>query len=371
MMDTKEQMQGGAMRRSPTRFSITERYYGLMAMVLLFLSCLVFLTTQAASFDCKKASTPIERFICENPRLSELDSKLGKVYTDALQKATPEQKKQLIAEQKHWLQFTRNICDTETCLKHAYWSRQAALETWFEPRSPLYKKESEKAEDIKRVLASAPLNKISHSDSGFCKQIFSDLKQMNGIRFVDPIVQTQSYEDPALDPWKQNCRTMPPFHFSYQCERNVVPADADDVLDACKAAYGLPPFKLYELPPASKSSEKRYILYNNDAYGPMNRDYRKPKRGVGFVGFEQIHLTRCLGGGSQWERGEKAKSSWTGVHADASYQGDHRGENYNSIFVYENQYYFLILHKIRDNYWLEVRPVDNMKFTCSWSPVKP
>lgn len=327
----------------------------------------------AASFNCVKAQSKVEHLICDNPKLSELDSNLGQVYQDVFNKANDEQKQRVIADQRRWLSRTRNICETETCLKHAYWSRQAALETYFEPRSPLYEKESDKAEAIKQVLATAPLYKLTHSDPKFCSQVFDDLKQMKGIRLVDPVVQVQSYEDPALDPWKQQCRSAPPFNVSYQCERNIEPADADDILDACRVGYGLPPFKLYELPAAGISGENLYIFYNDDAYGPMNRDHRKPALGGAFTGFRQVHITKCLSAhGNAWERGQRELSEWvkTSVSADASHQGN-RGMNYNSIVEYKNQYYFLVLHEVRSNYWLEIRPVETRRFTCSWSPVEP
>jgi hypothetical protein len=292
-----------------------------------------------------------------------------------LSKANDEQKQRVIAEQKHWLQHTRNACETETCLKHAYWSRQAALETWFAPRSPLYEHESDKAEAIKQVLATAPLYKLTHSDPKFCSQVLDDLKQMKGIRLVDPVVQVQSYEDPALDPWKKQCQSAPPFHVRLFCGRNIEATGAD--VEICHAGYGLPPFKLYELPPAGASGEKRHIFYADDAYGPMNREHRKPELGGGPAGFWQIHISKCLSAaGNGWGSGQKEVSSWArmGVFADAG-QDERNSKDYNSIFEYKNQYYFLVLHANRDNYWLSIEPTEQpkerRKFTCSWSPVKP
>lgn len=375
MMKTHNQMQGGVMQKFfvSISFSFVIAAANVVALDVVQAKEPAKATDRAASFDCAKAQSKVEHLICDNPILSGLDSKLGRDYQDVLSKANDEQKQRVITEQKHWLKHTRNVCEKETCLKHAYWSRQAALQTWFEPRAPLYEKESDKAEAIKQVLATAPLYKLTHSDPKFCSQVFDDLKQMKGIRLVDPVVQVQSYEDPALDPWKKQCQSAPPFHVSYECERNIVAADADDVVDACRTGYGLPPFKLYELPPVGASGEKRHIFYNDDAYGPMNRDYRKPKLGGGFAGFRQIHITKCLNaGGNAWEHGQKEVSSWvrTSVSADAG-QGERNGKNYNSIFEYKNQYYFLVLHEVRNNYWLSIEPTERRKFTCSWSPVKP
>lgn len=326
-------------------------------------------SAQGASFDCGKAGTKVEHLICDNLVISELDSKLGQDFQVVLGKANAEQKRRVIAEQKHWLKFTRDVCEKITCLKHAYWSRQAALETYFELRSPLYEKESDKAEAIKQVLATAPL--YPRSDRPFCTEIFDDLKQMKDINFIAPVVQTMSYEDPALDPWKKQCQWAPPFNFSYQCERNIDPADADDVVDACKVGYGLPPFKLYELPPDKVSGAKRLIFYADDAYGPMNRDWKKPELGGGgFAGFQQISITQCVNVlGNHWGHEGKVLDEWEGVFADAG-QGGRNGKNYNSIIEYKKQYYFLVLHVKYEKYWLDIEPtVPNNPAGCSWTPV--
>jgi uncharacterized protein len=325
----------------------------------------------AASFDCAKAQSKVEKLICGNPAISELDGRLGKVYQGVLEKVKPEEKQALANEQKHWLSQARNVCAKETCLKHAYWSRLAALETYFEPRSPLYKKESDKADAIQQVLATAPL--YPSYDTPFCRAIFDDLKQIKSIRFVDPVVQTQSYEDPALDPWKKQCQVAPPFNFSRQCgTMNFESEDADDSVNACKVDYGLPPFKLYELPPVKGSSEKRHIFYADDAYGPMNQGEDKPHLGGGYAGFRQIHIARCLSvGGNYWEKDGKTETDWNGVSADAG-QGGRNGKNYNSIIEYKGLYYFLVLHEAHGNFWLNVTSTDAQRPTaCRWSPVKP
>lgn len=327
--------------------------------------------SQAASFDCMEAGTKAEHLICDNQKLSELDNNLDKVYQEVLRKSNEEQKSLIIIEQNHWLAFTRNACEKESCLRHAYWSRQAALDNYFEPHfSPLYPHESDKAEAIKQVLATATL--YSSHDTSFCNQIFDDLKQMKNVRLVDPIVQTQSYEDPALDSWKKQCQSAPPFNFGYWCDRNIVPANADDLLDACEIGYGLPPFKLYELPSADSSDEKRYFFYSDDGYGPMNRSWTKPLLGSsGPVGFQQIHLAKCVSAeGNRWEKDGKL-SSWHGVSIDAG-QGGRNGKNYNSIIEYKKQYYFLILHEVRNNYWLEIEQTTRTipPTVCDWSPVK-
>ena len=57
----------------------------------------------AASFDCKKASTWLEKTVCSNPELSKLDEELAKAYYDALASLSPEGQKETKEYQMQWL----------------------------------------------------------------------------------------------------------------------------------------------------------------------------------------------------------------------------------------------------------------------------
>ncbi|WP_109451763.1 lysozyme inhibitor LprI family protein [Azospirillum sp. TSH64] len=78
----------------------------------------------AASFDCGKAGTPVEKAVCSDERLSNLDSELGRAYKAALQNSTAPA--DLKTEQKNWI-AQRNRCTDVTCLASAYQTRLAAL----------------------------------------------------------------------------------------------------------------------------------------------------------------------------------------------------------------------------------------------------
>lgn len=325
-------------------------------VVISLLGCLAIAQPlQAASFDCAKAQSKVEHLICDNPKFSELDSKLGQVYQDVLGKANEEQKQRVIAEQKHWLKFTRNVCTKEPCFKHAYWSRLAELETFFKPQWPSYKKEADKAESIKQVLATATLYDSGHFDPAFCHQLFDDLKQMKDIHFVEPIVQAQSYEDAALDPWKGKSKNGLPLNAEVHCEPRLADSDSDGTLGICQASYGLPPFKIFELPPAQPSGEKRYFIYYDGGYGPMNIDRYKPSIS-GYGSFiKQINVANDDGAFAPASGGQPS---------------------YNSIIEYQRQYYFLTLTtSSTGSTWLRVESVkpnrSEDKIVCSWSPVKP
>jgi len=73
----------------------------------LFIVVILFglLSTQAtaASFDCNKATTWLEKTVCSNPELSKLDEELAKAYHDALASLSPEGQKETKQYQRQWL----------------------------------------------------------------------------------------------------------------------------------------------------------------------------------------------------------------------------------------------------------------------------
>lgn len=90
-------------------------------MIVVLMGVPAFLPAVAASFDCKKAASEVEKLICENPELSKLDDDLAQAYKNALISAAD--KEALKKNQVWWLKFTRNICQAATCLDEAYKAR--------------------------------------------------------------------------------------------------------------------------------------------------------------------------------------------------------------------------------------------------------
>lgn len=76
--------------------------------------CLLFgAQAQAASFDCGKATTEVEKLICADEWASRNDEELARVYAEALAKSTEPEK--LKAGQKAWLK-ERNRCSSAGCI---------------------------------------------------------------------------------------------------------------------------------------------------------------------------------------------------------------------------------------------------------------
>jgi uncharacterized protein len=87
---------------------------------------LLFTTTVfAASFDCSKAGTPIEKAICLSSELSDLDDQLASAYRVAA--TSVDDRGQLKSEQRMWITQVRNKCEDTNCLALAYSNRINAL----------------------------------------------------------------------------------------------------------------------------------------------------------------------------------------------------------------------------------------------------
>jgi uncharacterized protein len=111
-------------RRWITSLLLRERT--LNRFILFILVAALFADTSAASFDCAKASTQIEKSICADPEISEFDSQLMQVYKASL--ANSLEHGPIKLEQRAWLSTVRNRCQDAMCLKQAYIDRIAALD---------------------------------------------------------------------------------------------------------------------------------------------------------------------------------------------------------------------------------------------------
>jgi uncharacterized protein len=86
-----------------------------MKVLFFALSSLLFTTiTSAASFDCSKASTNIEKLICSNSVIGQLDKDLSILYKD--KRLSNEG---IVQEQREWIR-KRNDCKDESCIENIY-----------------------------------------------------------------------------------------------------------------------------------------------------------------------------------------------------------------------------------------------------------
>lgn len=76
----------------------------------------------AASFDCTKANTAVEKMICQNSKLNKLDDRLAEIYREVR-----KIDQSIVEDQRAWLRQTRT-CNDEICLEKAYSERISDLE---------------------------------------------------------------------------------------------------------------------------------------------------------------------------------------------------------------------------------------------------
>ena len=81
----------------------------------------------AQSFDCAKAQTRVEKMVCADRAVAELDEYLGRYYA-AARAEIPGAAACLQSDQAQWLKSTRDACADGACLKSAYLNRLAELD---------------------------------------------------------------------------------------------------------------------------------------------------------------------------------------------------------------------------------------------------
>jgi len=83
----------------------------------------------AASFACEKAQSRVEKAICADAELSQLDEYLARYYGGARAAlGAGGGAACLAADQRSWLSKTRNACGDTACLKKAYLERLGELD---------------------------------------------------------------------------------------------------------------------------------------------------------------------------------------------------------------------------------------------------
>ncbi len=107
------------------------------SIALLALSSLILCITSishATSVDCSKTITIVEKAICSDKQLSELDNLLMQSYEKAL--ANSSDSDALKSKQSAWFINIRDKCQDSTCLIDAYKDRLTAIRSISESGTP-------------------------------------------------------------------------------------------------------------------------------------------------------------------------------------------------------------------------------------------
>ncbi len=122
-----------------------------------FLITALFITiaqlSHAASFNCAKAASKVEKMICSDSNLSRLDEEMATVYKKVLQMPSnqPDMWSDIAKDQqRNWLKY-RNECQNIICLKKVYKAKLIAYKGFIADEDPsLLRHYIAKPKDIKR-----------------------------------------------------------------------------------------------------------------------------------------------------------------------------------------------------------------------------
>jgi uncharacterized protein len=82
-------------------------------LVAAFVFCGCSATLHAASFNCAKASTPQEKAICANPKLSALDGQVAASYAALRNQLSANGAAEVQSDQRAWLVWLRAVCPVQ------------------------------------------------------------------------------------------------------------------------------------------------------------------------------------------------------------------------------------------------------------------
>jgi uncharacterized protein len=312
------------------------------------------LPVQAASFDCAKAATKVEKLICGDAELSKLDDELAASYKTALKdNAQADAIKQA---QKRWLK-KRDDCQDAQCLKIAYQSRRRELasvsaqaEVAPNPAESkalnrIFAREADKAEGIKRIMTKEKFNISDIASSAgpdFCGTFLADFRQMQGIEFVEPVAVSKTYDDPIWNSYKSGCPDLGLFE-SYSCEARIaegldtLPQDEREqaIKTYCRQSRCTENFKLFRVDAkVDGGGGIEGVFYCERERGPFNWPEAKQLDTHG--GYQVVDTKRC-----------QAKDG-VPSHDSYSYSFNHALENYNGIIIYKGKHYIFDLHEVAE-----------------------
>ena len=108
-----------------------------LSVFLVLAGLLSFREAEAASFDCANVKGEIDKLVCDDPELSELDELVVSYYESASATLTGARRDALRASQRNWLQDQSKCIGTTTrqCLFQRYKARLLLLEVQYEQGS--------------------------------------------------------------------------------------------------------------------------------------------------------------------------------------------------------------------------------------------
>lgn len=127
---------------------------------------LVCMNSYSASFDCSKATTEVDKTICKNEWLGNLDEELAFFYTSLRESLSKEKSSALLSEQRKWVRERNKSCETaynkKSCLSDRYTKRVNSLKIQYE--EPLLPNKGELNEICGEIAELDPAGRRKYGD---------------------------------------------------------------------------------------------------------------------------------------------------------------------------------------------------------------
>jgi uncharacterized protein len=105
----------------------TARIISLATIVSAFFQDILIFNPALAgpAFSCNKANTKVEKIICQDSSLADLDSRLGKAYSILMELSGRDSS--IVKDEQNWLK-ERNKCESASCIKRQTEHRLSKVE---------------------------------------------------------------------------------------------------------------------------------------------------------------------------------------------------------------------------------------------------
>ena len=178
----------------------------LLLSIMIF-SCSLLLASESSStispsFDCSKATTSVERMVCENEELSQLDTKLSKIYK-SFYLLTKEMKE----DQRAWIK-QRDKCQDSACIQKLYRQRVEELSASLSNQDTFPQTYLDAMKEAQATMQEIDPKKVTSAPYGKKQSLEfkEDFFRFRDITFKPPIIkEVKDYNDPKLKEILQEC----------------------------------------------------------------------------------------------------------------------------------------------------------------------
>jgi uncharacterized protein YecT (DUF1311 family) len=166
----------------------------------------------AASFDCSKSGSYIEKCVCSNSRLSKLDDQMAELYHRALENiANPDELRKV---QRNWISFRNRYAKYQS----SEFSSEERLERLYENRINQLKvrylsKPQDKLLPLELLKKFTNIDLSEHTDSDnvrFCQGFLDDVRSVKGVKSIPPTIDSLPLKSPRLHAYSMGCNSNIP-----------------------------------------------------------------------------------------------------------------------------------------------------------------